>query len=80
MDENIKNVIAPAALEVSTDHIKIGNKYAKTFFIFTYPRYLSTGWFSPIINYPDLLDVSIVINPVDSAAALKKSPQKSYTG
>jgi type IV secretory pathway VirB4 component len=77
MDENIKNIIAPAALEIATDHIKIGNKYAKTFFMFTYPRYLSTGWFSPIINFPDLLDISIVINPVDSAAALKSLRKKA---
>lgn len=77
IDESVKNVIAPAALEISTDHIKIGNKFAKTFFIFTYPRYLSTGWFSPIINYPDLLDISIVINPVDSAAALKNLRKKA---
>lgn len=77
MDENVKNVIAPAALEIATDHIKLGNKFAKTFFIFTYPRYLSTGWFSPIINYPDLLDISIVVNPVDSAAALKNLRKKA---
>ncbi len=77
MDDTVKNIIAPAALEVSPNYIKLGNKYAKTFFIFTYPRYLSTGWFSPIINYPDLLDVSIVINPVDSVSALKQLRRKA---
>lgn len=77
MDQNVKNVIAPAALEISSSYIKLGNKFAKTFFIFTYPRYLSTGWFSPIINYPDLLDISIVVNPVDSALALKQLRKKA---
>ena len=77
MDENIKNIIAPAALEIGTNQLKLGNKFVKTFFIYTYPRYLSTGWFSPIINYPDLLDIGIHINPVDSAMALKDLRKKA---
>lgn len=77
MDENVKNIIAPAALEISPNELKLGNKFVKTFFIYTYPRYLSTGWFSPIINYPDLLDISIHVNPVDSAAALKELRKKA---
>ena len=77
MDENVKNIIAPAALEISPNELKLGNKFVKTFFIYTYPRYLSTGWFSPIINYPDLLDISIHVNPVDSAAALKDLRKKA---
>jgi hypothetical protein len=54
MDSQIKNIIAPAGIEISPGTIKIGTKYAKTLFVFSYPRYLSTGWFSPIVNYPDL--------------------------
>ncbi len=77
MDENVKNVVAPSALEINTNFLRLGNKYAKTLFIFTYPRYLSTGWFSPIINYPELLDVSIFINPVEASLALKNLRKKA---
>lgn len=77
MDEQVKNIIAPSALEINTNHLRLGNKYSKTLFIFTYPRYLSTGWFSPIINYPDLLDVSIFINPVEATVALKNLRKKA---
>lgn len=76
MDSQIKNIIAPAGIEISPGTIKIGTKYAKTLFVFSYPRYLSTGWFSPIVNYPDLLDVSIYVNPVDSTYALKQLRKK----
>ncbi|MDP2696222.1 MAG: ATP-binding protein [bacterium] len=75
--EEIKNVIAPAALEVSSNYIKIGDKVTKTLFIFTYPRYLSTGWFSPIINLPELLDISIFVHPVETALALKNLRKKA---
>ena len=77
MNEEIKNVIAPSALEVTPNYLRLGSKYVKTLFIFTYPRYLSTGWFSPIINFPDLLDVGIFVNPVDPAAALKNLRKKA---
>ena len=50
--ENIKQIIAPAGAQVFPNELKIGDKIAKTFFIFSYPRYLSTGWFEPLINLP----------------------------
>ncbi|PIT92717.1 MAG: conjugal transfer protein TraC [Candidatus Harrisonbacteria bacterium CG10_big_fil_rev_8_21_14_0_10_42_17] len=70
--EDIKNIITPSALEVSADYIKLGDKYIKTLFIFTYPRFLSTGWIAPIINMAELLDISIFISPRNSASTLKK--------
>ncbi len=75
--DKIKNLIAPPALEVNSNYLKIGDKYAKTFFVFTYPRFLNTGWFSPIINMPNLLDISIYISPTDQALALKDLKKKS---
>src|SRR3989344_6886576 len=77
MDEQVKNIIAPSALEITPTHVQMGNKFAKTLFLFTYPRYLSTGWFSPIINYPDLLDIAIHINPVEASLALKNLRKKA---
>lgn len=76
MDNNIKNIIAAPALEINANYLKLGNKYSKTIFVFTYPRYLSSGWFSPIINLPELMDVSIHIHPVDTALALKNLRRK----
>src|SRR3989344_6762473 len=77
MEPEVKNIIAPAAIEVNSNYLRLGGKYAKTLFIFTYPRYLSTGWFSPIVNLPNLLDVSIFINPVETALALKNLRKKA---
>lgn len=77
MNEEIKNIIAPAALEIKQNYLKLGDKLVKTLFIFTYPRYLATGWLSPIVNLPQLLDVSIVVNPMDTALALKNLTKKA---
>jgi type IV secretory pathway VirB4 component len=77
MNDQIKNIIAPSGIEVSSNYLKLGTKYAKTLFIFTYPRYLSTGWFSPIINFAETLDIGIFINPIDSSLALKQLRRKA---
>ena len=74
--EDLKKVLAPAGVQVNSNYIKIGDKLAKTLFIFTYPRFLSTGWFEPIINQPSLFDISIYINPIDTALALKTFKRK----
>ncbi len=75
--KTITDLIAPPAMEVDPNYIKLGDKFVKTIFLFTYPRYLATGWFSPIINLPDLLDIAIFIHPVDTAMALKQLRKKA---
>ena len=77
MNKEITNLIAPAAIEVNSNYLKLGDKYIKTLFFFTFPRYLSTGWFSPIINMPNLLDIAIHVNPVQTPLALKNLRKKA---
>ncbi|MEE8131705.1 MAG: ATP-binding protein [Candidatus Paceibacterota bacterium] len=76
-EKDVKNVIAPAAMEVNPNYLKLGDKFAKTIFIFTYPRYLATGWFNSVINLPNLLDISIFIHPVDTSLALRGLRKKT---
>lgn len=75
--QNVKKIIAPAGIEVNSNYLKIGDKIAKTFFVLSYPRYLSTGWFEPLINLPNLFDISIFIDPMDTGLALKNLRKKT---
>lgn len=75
--EDIKKIISPAGVQVDSGFLKVGNKFVKTFFIHSYPRFLSTGWFEPLINLPYLFDISIYINPTDTGTTLKKLRKKS---
>ena len=75
--EEVKKIIAPAGVEVNANYLKVGDKLVKVLFIFNYPRFLSTGWFDPLINLPNLLDISIFVNPVDTNVALKNLRKKS---
>lgn len=67
----ITDLIAPAALDIGTNFIQIGETFAKTIFITTYPRYLQTAWFSPIINLDIPMDISMYIFPMESADVMK---------
>ncbi len=74
---NLKKVIAPAGVETESNFIKLGDKFVKVFFAFSYPRYLSSGWFDQMINLPNLFDISISISPVDTGLALKNLRKKA---
>ena len=76
-EKDVKNVIAPAAIENNPNYLKLGDKFIKTLFIFTYPRYLSSGWFNNVINMPELMDISVFVHPVDTAMALKNLRKKT---
>ncbi|MGC8775763.1 MAG: VirB4-like conjugal transfer ATPase, CD1110 family [Minisyncoccia bacterium] len=75
--EEIKKIIAPSGIEVNSNYLKVGDKFVKSFFILSYPRFLTSGWFEPLINLPNLFDIAIYINPIDTATALKNLKKKA---
>lgn len=67
----IKDLIAPPAIKLSPNAIHIGDVVARTYFVIAYPRFLSTNWFSPIINIDFAMDISLFVHPIDTAEILK---------
>jgi conjugal transfer ATP-binding protein TraC len=72
----LKDVLAPSALQITPKELNLGEQVARMFFIISYPRYLTENWFSPIINLDQVFDVSIFIHPIDTAPVLKKFQKK----
>ena len=72
----LQDVIAPHALKISPRELDLGEKIARTFFVISYPRFLTTGWFAPIINMDKVIDVSIYIHPMDTNEMLRKFQKK----
>src|SRR3990167_3699834 len=72
----LRDIIAPSALKVSPKTLNLGEKLARTFFVISYPRFLSTSWFTPIINLDKIFDISIFIHPIDSEQALRELQKK----
>lgn len=68
-DEGLSTVldlIAPAALVVTPNYVKLNNRFVATLFVYTYPRYIQTNWLSDVINYDVEFDISLFIYPQDS--------------
>ena len=72
----LQDVIAPSALKIESKSINLGDKIARTFFIISYPRFLTDNWFSPIINLDKVFDISIFIHPIDTSLMLRQFQKK----
>ena len=73
-----RDIIAPSSIAISPNYLKVGERFVKSFFIFSYPRYLSTIWFSPVINLDTPMDIGLHIQPIESGTVLKQL-RKSVT-
>jgi len=73
---SIRDIIAPAAFKVTSSYLELGNKSVRTLFVINYPRYISVGWFSPIINYSATMDIGMFFYPIPSEIVLKQLKNK----
>lgn len=72
----LQDVLAPSAVEISSSYMKIGDKFAKSFFVISYPKFLTAGWLGEVINMDALLDISIQIHPIATEEILRKFRKK----
>lgn len=73
----IQDLIAPASMKIEPSHVLLGDKFVRTIFVITYPRYISVGWFTPIINLNTALDVGMFFYPVKAEIILKQLKKKA---
>ena len=73
---SIHDLIAPASLEVTSSYIKLEDYFVRTIFVIEYPRYISVGWFAPIINMDITADLAVYFYPVKASIILKQLKKK----
>ena len=76
---SIRDIIAPAGFKIDPGFLVLGETYVRTIFVVTYPRYISLGWFSPIVNMNHTLDVAMFFYPVPAGIILKQLKKKVGT-
>ncbi len=72
----LQDIIAPAALEINSNYLRIGDKVARTIFIISYPRFLALNWFSPVVNLDKIFDISIFVQPIETSTVLRQLQKK----
>ncbi|MBL7053833.1 DUF87 domain-containing protein [Patescibacteria group bacterium] len=73
---SVRDLIAPSALRATPAYLQLGNKYLRTLFVVAFPRYITVGWFSPLIGFDSSLDVSMFFYPVETKVILKQLQKK----
>ncbi len=72
----LRDFIAPSSIEFMNTHFQLGTRYARTYYVYGYPRQLYTGWLSSMINLDEVLDMSMYIYPVESQVVLENLRKK----
>lgn len=67
---DVKDIVAPPALQVDFDHVRVGETYYRTLFISGYPRFVGANWLAPIINFDHTLDIAFYYYPVEAKGIL----------
>jgi type IV secretory pathway VirB4 component len=71
-----KDIIAPSSIYLGSGFLRVGKRFTRSYFVFSFPRYLSTVWLSPVINLDVPLDIGIHIYPYSSEEVLKQIRKK----
>lgn len=73
---DVKDIIAPPAIEIDFNHLQIGDKYFRTFFATGFPRWVGANWLSPLINFDRPMTISTFYYPTDSSMVLQRLKRK----
>ncbi len=73
---SVKDIIAPSFIEVDFNHLKIDDKYYRSFYVVGYPRYVSANWLYPLITFDHPLYVSMYIYPTEAKTVLEDLRRK----
>src|SRR5665213_3467681 len=72
----LRDFIAPSSLEFFSSYFQIGTRFARTFYVYGYPRQLYTGWLSGMVNLDEVIDMSMYVYPVESQVVLENLRKK----
>ena len=72
----LRDFIAPSSLEFQSSFFHLGTRFARTYYVYGYPRQLYTGWLSSMVNLDEVMDMSMYIYPVESQVVLDNLRKK----
>ncbi len=72
----LRDFIAPSSIEYQSSYFQLGTRYARTYYVYGYPRQIYTGWLSGMINIDEVMDLSIFVYPVESQVVLENLRKK----
>jgi conjugal transfer ATP-binding protein TraC len=68
---SLADLLAPAAVEVARDHVRLEYQYARVLAVVGYPRTVSPGWLTPLLEFEHPIEVSLHVHPLETASIVK---------
>lgn len=72
----LRDFIAPSSIEFFGNYFQIGTRFARTYYVYGYPRQIFTGWLSGLVNLDEIIDMSIYVYPVESQVVMDNLKKK----
>ena len=72
----LRDFIAPSSMVFENSYFHLGTRFARTFYVYGYPRQVFTGWLSSMVNLDEVMDMSIYVYPVESQVVLENLKKK----
>jgi hypothetical protein len=63
--------VAPAAVELARDHLRLDDAYARVLLVTAFPRTVDLGWLAPLLECGLPLELSLHIAPLPTAALVR---------
>ena len=68
---SLADLLAPAAVEVARDHVRLEYQYARVLVVVGYPRTVAPGWLTPLLEFEHPIEVSLHVHPLETASIVK---------
>jgi hypothetical protein len=68
---NLADLIAPSGCEVRADHLRLDGQYARVLVVTAYPRLVSPGWLSLLVETDLPIEASVYVQPLASAEMVR---------
>ena len=72
----LRDFIAPSSIEFTSSFFRLGTRFARTYYVYGYPRQIYTGWLSSMVNLDEVMDMSMYVYPVESQVVLENLRKK----
>ena len=69
---DLADVLAPAAIDVTRDEVRLDDTFCRTLAVVGYPRHVYHGWLERLIDLDEPLDLVLHLHPQSTAAMIRQ--------
>ncbi len=67
----LADLLAPAAVEVARNHVRLEYQYTRVLVVIGYPRTVAAGWLTPLLEFEHPIEISMHVHPLETTNIVK---------